>query len=128
MLLRKYMSLLGVGSANIDLVLPKDTYHRGELINGYFYIKGGTIEQKVKRIDCDLVMVNQSTGQEKIVDTAIILSTNVINSEECNKISFTFKLPETIQASSEDITYRFKTRLTFNEGVASNDQDFIQVI
>jgi sporulation-control protein len=122
------MSLLGVGSANIDLVLPKDTYHRGELISGYFYIKGGTIEQKVKRIDCDLVMVNQSTGQEKIVDTAIILSTNVINSEECNKISFTFKLPETIPASTEEITYRFKTRLTFNEGVASNDQDFIQII
>ncbi|KKI89905.1 sporulation protein [Bacillus sp. SA1-12] len=128
MLLRKYMSLLGVGSAIIDLILPKETYRRGELINGHFYIKGGTIEQQLKRIDCDLVMLNQTTGQEKVIDTATVLSSKLINSDESNSVSFTFKLPETIPISSEKISYRFKTRLTFNEGIESKDQDMIQVI
>jgi sporulation-control protein len=128
MLLRKYMSLLGVGSANIDLILPKDTYHRGELINGHFYIKGGTIEQKLKRIDCDLVMVDQITDQEKVIDTATILSTAVINSNESNKLSFTFKVPENITPSTEEISYRFKTKLIFSQGIESKDQDYINVI
>jgi sporulation-control protein len=122
------MSLLGVGSAIIDLILPKEAYRRGELINGYFNIKGGTIEQQLKRIDCDLVMLDQSTGSERVIDTATILSSTIINSEESNKVSFTFKLPENISASTEEISYRFKTRLIFNEGIESKDQDFIQVI
>lgn len=128
MLLRKYMSLLGVGSALIDLILPKETYKRGELINGHFHLKGGTIEQQLKRIDSDLVLIDHRTNKEKVIDTATILSSKLLHSEEASNISFTFKLPEDIPLSSEHISYRFKTRLTFNEGVESKDQDLIQVI
>ena len=128
MLLRKYMSLLGVGSAVIDLILPKDTYKRGDLINGFFHLKGGTIEQQLKRIDSDLVLIDRNTDIEKVIDTATILSSKLINPEEDSKVSFTFKLPEDIPASTDSISYRFKTRLTFNEGVESKDQDVIQVI
>ncbi|PMC40693.1 sporulation protein [Bacillus sp. UMB0899] len=128
MLLRKYMSLLGVGSAVIDLILPKDTYKRGELISGFFHLKGGTIEQQLKRIDSDLVLIDRDRKIEKVIDTATILSSKLINPEEDSKISFTFKLPEDIPTSTENISYRFKTRLTFNEGVESKDQDIIQVI
>ncbi|MCV9886949.1 MULTISPECIES: sporulation protein [Bacillaceae] len=128
MLLRKYMSLLGVGSAVIDLILPKDTYKRGDLINGFFHLKGGTIEQQLKRIDSDLVLIDRNTDIEKVIDTATILSSKLINPEEDSKVSFTFKLPEDIPASTDSISYRFKTRLTFNEGVESKDQDIIQVI
>ncbi len=128
MLLRKYMSLLGVGSAVIDLILPKDIYKRGELISGFFHLKGGTIEQQLKRIDSDLVLIDSEKAIEKVIDTATILSSKLINPEEVSKISFTFKLPEDIPASSDNISYRFKTRLTFNEGVESKDQDIIQVI
>ncbi|MBU7595560.1 sporulation protein [Metabacillus halosaccharovorans] len=128
MLLRKYMSLLGVGSAVIDLILPKDTYKRGDLIKGFFHLKGGTIEQQLKRIDSDLVLIDRNTDIEKVIDTATILSSKLINPEEDSKVSFTFKLPEDIPASTNSISYRFKTRLTFNEGVESKDQDIIQVI
>ncbi|HZH58582.1 MAG TPA: sporulation protein [Metabacillus sp.] len=128
MLLRKYMSLLGVGSAVIDLILSKDTYRRGELINGYFHLKGGTIEQQLKRIDSDLVLIDKATNTEKVIDTATILSSKLINPEEDSKVTFTFKLPENIPVSTDSISYRFKTRLTFNEGVESKDQDLIQII
>jgi len=128
MLLRKYMSLLGVGSAVIDLILPKDTYRRGELINGYFHLKGGTIEQQLKRIDSDLVLIDKDTNTEKVIDTATILSSKLINPEEDSKVSFTFKLQENIPVSTDSISYRFKTRLTFNEGVESKDQDLIRII
>ncbi|KAB7707137.1 sporulation protein [Bacillus aerolatus] len=128
MLLRKFMSRLGIGSAQIDLILPKEAYSPGEHINGYFLINGGTIEQKIKRIDCDLVMIDQSTDIEKVIDSATILSSRLILSEELNKVSFTFNLPTSVRVSTEDISYHFKTKLTFNEGVESRDQDIIQII
>lgn len=128
MILRKTMSLLGIGSAKIDLILPKEMYRPGEPIYGYFLVNGGIVEQKIKRIDCDLIMVDQTTGLEKIMDSVTILSSTLISSEELNKIPFVFKVPTSVQASTEEITYHFKTQLTFDKGVESKDQDMIQII
>lgn len=122
------MSLLGIGSARIDLTLPKKSYRAGEYIKGYYLIRGGTIDQKAKRIDCDLVMMEPSMGLEKIISSTTILTSRLIHSGEECKISFTFKIPYSIKASPEGVYFHFKTKLTFNEGVASIDQDIIQVI
>jgi sporulation-control protein len=127
LILRKYLSLLGIGSARIDLILPKETFRRGEDINGHFLIHGGTIEQKIRRIDCDLVLLDDVSGEERVIDSTTILTSKKIDSEESNKMTFSFSLPEEIPPSSEAISYRFKTRLTFNEGVESRDQDQILV-
>lgn len=128
MILRKYMSLLGIGSATIDLILPKEAYHPGEIINGIYKIKGGTIEQKIKRIDCDLVMKDLLTGNEKVIDSTMVLLSKEIQSEENNQLTFSFKLDDYLPYTSEERSFRFKTRLTFNEGVESKDQDIIQII
>lgn len=128
MILRKYMSLLGIGSARIDLILPKDSYYPGEYINGTFLIKGGTIEQQLKRIECDLIMTNPSSRIEKVIDTTTVLTSKLIESEETNQVSFTFKLAENLPYSSDERFYHFKTRLTFNEGVESKDQDVIHIV
>jgi sporulation-control protein len=127
MILRKYMSLLGIGSATIDLILPNEHYNPGEIINGYFLIKGGTIEQQLQRIDCDLIMKDLRTGNEKVIDTTTIYTTKQIDAEEASKLSFTFKLSEELPCSSPERSYRFKTRLTFDEGVESKDQDEITI-
>ncbi|MCR2821268.1 sporulation protein [Lederbergia panacisoli] len=127
MILRKCMSLLGIGSAQIDLILSKDTYKAGEYVNGYFLIKGGTIDQQLKRINCELIMNDQCKGIEKIMDIRTILTSKRIQSEELYEISFAFKLPTTIRDSSEEISYYFKTKLTFDEGVESKDQDDIYI-
>ncbi|MCP3738223.1 sporulation protein [Rossellomorea sp. BNER] len=128
MILRKYMSIIGIGAAKIDLVLPQKAYRIGECLQGYFLIKGGVIEQKLKRIECDLVMVDQSTGIEKVMDTTNILTSKFINSEETNKLSFKYRLPSDIPLSTKEISYHFKTKLFFNEGVDSSDQDVIEII
>lgn len=129
MILRKYMALLGIGSARIDLILPKDTYRAGEQIEGYYLIKGGTIDQQLKRIDCGLIKIDhQSEGTEIVTDAPPILTSKLIQSEELYKISFSFELPSTIPSSSEKISYRFNTKLTFSEGVESRDEDNIHII
>ena len=128
MILRKYMALLGIGSAEIDLILERELYRPGEVVYGHFSIKGGSIEQKLKRIDCDLVLTDKVAGIEKVMDTETILTSTQIDSEELHNIPFSFRLPESMLASTDHISYRFLTRLIFNEGVTSQDQDRIQII
>jgi len=121
------MSLLGVGSARIDLILPKETYSPGESVKGYFNIIGGTIEQQINRIDSDLVFINQTKGTEKVIDFTTILTKKRINSTEESEFQFTFRLPSYVPVSSDEISYRFHTKLTFNNGVESIDQDSITI-
>ncbi len=125
MILRKYMSMLGIGSAKIDLQLPKHEYTPGENVTGTFLIEGGTIEQQIKRIECDLVMTTPFSEKEEVIGTSTILSTKVIESEETNRMDFNFQLPEDIPCSAPERTFQFKTRLIFNEGVKSADLDQI---
>lgn len=128
MLLRKYMSLIGIGSPKIDLILEKETYRPGEQVKGYFLIKGGTIKQQLKRIDCDLIVYNDEEENEKTVDFTTILTNEHIHSDAINEVPFTFRLPESTEVSTKSLAYRFKTKLSFQQGVESVDQDLITII
>jgi sporulation-control protein len=122
------MTLLGIGSARVDLVLDKDYVKVGESVSGYFSINGETIEQQIKRIECDLMKINVTEETEEVVDQATILSASHIESEDSKKIPFTFYIPQNLEPSSPEINYRFKTRMIFQEGVKSLDQDIIEII
>lgn len=128
LLLRKYMALLGVGSAKIDLLLEKEVYRSGEVVHGYFSIEGGSIEQKLKRIDCDLVLTDKDEETETVIDTKSISTSMEIHSEELYKHPFEFQLPESMIPSTDKVFYRFQTKLIFDEGVTSLDQDMINII
>ncbi|NMH70010.1 sporulation protein [Bacillus sp. RO3] len=122
------MSLIGVGSAKIDLVLPKNSFKLGELLHGYFFLEGGIIEQKLKRVECDLVMLDNNGKKEKIIDSTTVLKSDSIKAEERNKLAFTYRIPETLPYSNENgVRYLFKTKLTFDQGVESYDEDYISI-
>ncbi|TLS36041.1 sporulation protein [Pseudalkalibacillus caeni] len=128
MLLRKYMSLLGIGAAKIDLLLEKDSYKPGESVKGIFLIKGGTIEQKICRIECDLVKFDKEDQKEHVIDSTMVLTSKKIQSEGTMELVFQFQLAEDLPASCNRINYRFKTRMCFDEGVQSEDHDLINII
>ncbi|MCA1058792.1 sporulation protein [Rossellomorea aquimaris] len=127
MILRKYMSLFGIGSAKIDLVLPKSSFKQGELLHGYFFLEGGIIEQKLRRVECDLVMIDKNGKDEKLIDTNTVLKSDIIQAEERNKLSFTYRIPKNIPSFNEGVRYLFKTKLTFDQGVESVDEDYISI-
>ncbi|OIU71976.1 sporulation protein [Rossellomorea aquimaris] len=127
MLLRKYASMFGVGSAKIDLILPKTEFSPGELLHGYFILKGGIVKQKVRRIDCDLIMVDKQ-ATEKIIDSTTILKSEDLAPDETNRLNFVYRIPKTLQTGQNGIRYLFKTKLTFDKGVESLDEDWIIVV
>lgn len=119
------MALLGVGSAKIDLILEKDTYELGEQLKGVFVVKGGLIGQQLKRIECDLVMsVNEN---QEVVDAITIYTTKYIEPNAENHIPFTFRIPKSLYVNNQ-VSYRFKSRLAFTEGVESLDHDAIKIL
>jgi len=122
------MFLLGMDSSKVDLILQKETYKLGDSVHGCFLIKGGTIEQQIKRIDCDLIMSDHTALVENVIDTTTILTSRRIHSGELNKTPFTLQLPVYAPISSQEVSYHFRTRLTFNKGVDSRDRDIIQII
>ncbi|WP_077212553.1 sporulation protein [Bacillus dakarensis] len=128
MLLRKYMSLIGIGSAKVDLILEKDVYRAGDAVEGYFVITGGTISQQLKRIDCDLVMEELKTDKREVMDSVTILTKQSIQSGAETRIDFNFHIPKTASLSTNSLQYHFHTILNFDKGVQSVDHDVIRIV
>ncbi|MGD6815949.1 sporulation protein [Metabacillus sp. 84] len=126
MLLRKWMSRLGIGAARIDLVLDQEQYKVGQVINGRYDIYGGTIEQKLKRIESDLVQTHR--GQDSLILNRCIYTASTVLAEENRAISFTCRLPEELPLSDSDTSYKFVTKLVFDNGTDSMDHDEIYVV
>jgi sporulation-control protein len=128
MLLRKYMSLMGVGSAQIDLILAKDVFTPGDSVNGKFLIKGGTVDQDLQLIECSLVMVDLKTEEENVLDTVTINVQLRIQPDDDDEVPFSFLLPADVPPTTKDISYHFKTKLVFKQGIESWDEDMIKVV
>lgn len=128
MILRKYMSLMGIGSAQVDLVIDKNRYRQAEVVNGCFHVIGGTVEQQIKRIECDLVQNSLMEEKEVIIGSVTILTKQQIDSGEKSHFEFHFQLPDDLEKSSQAISYYFKTKLIFDEGIKSLDHDTIFIV
>ncbi|MBP3953210.1 sporulation protein [Bacillus suaedae] len=128
MILRKYTSLIGIGSAQIDLVLPKDTFKQGEEIKGHFLIKGGITEQQILQIDCDLIRIDHTTNEETIFHTITLPIEKSIDKDKEEKRAFSYILHPNIPVSTSKTSYGFRTKMTFNQGVVSTDIDYIRIV
>ncbi len=127
MLLRKYMSLNGVGSAMIDLTLPKDHYRKGEKLSGKFHINGGIVDQLLTKIECQLVMIYENGKKEEIIDTRIVAITHALETEEEDMYSFVYQIPDDLPGEHAGARYLFRTKLKFEEGQDSVDEDYVTI-
>lgn len=127
MLLRKYMSLNGVGSAMIDLILPKDHYQKGEKLQGKFVINGGIVDQLLTKIECQLVMIYQNGKKEEIFDTSVVAITQALETKEKDMYSFVYQIPNDLPAEPAGARFLFRTKLKFEEGQDSVDEDYVTI-
>jgi sporulation-control protein len=130
MLLRKMMSKLGIGSAHVDLILNKQVYKLGDIIEGQLYIHGGTVEQKVMKLDVDFVCKTLRDGKEEdtIIATIPITGEFIIEAEQKKSLPFSYQVPENIVPSQPGVSYRFITRLHIEDAVDTLDFDYIQIV
>jgi sporulation-control protein len=130
MLLRKMMSRLGVGSAYVDLILNKTAFQQGECIEGILHIFGGTVEQKIEKLDVEFIQKTLRDGKE--VDTVIatipVAGAFQIEEGQRKQIPFMYQIPDSLPPSQPGISYRFITRLDIEDGVDTLDFDYIQIL
>ncbi|MBB5323541.1 sporulation-control protein spo0M [Anoxybacillus tepidamans] len=130
MLLRKMMSKLGVGSAYVDLLLNKNVLKPGDVIEGKLYIRGGTVEQKIMKLDVDFVCKTLRDGKEEdtVIATIPIAGEFMIEAEQKKVLPFRYRIPEQIVPSQPGVSYRFITRLHIEDAVDTLDFDYIQIV
>ncbi|MCL6586508.1 MAG: sporulation protein [Anoxybacillus sp.] len=130
MLLRKMMSKLGVGSAYVDLRLNKQMLQQGDMMEGELYIRGGTVDQKIEKLDVDFVCKTIRDGKEEdtVIATIPAAGEFVIEEEETKVLPFRYRLPDEIVPSQPGVSYRFITRLYIEDAIDTLDFDYIQIV
>ncbi|MBP1933815.1 sporulation protein [Ammoniphilus resinae] len=127
---KKFMAKLGVGSAVIDFVLPKQEYVLGERVEGEFRVKGGAVDQEINKVSLDLNLKIHLKGKEftQLVASIPVHSSFIIRAGERKVIPFTYELPFDLLISGGTVAYFFSTRMDIAGGVDDLDKDFIQIV
>jgi sporulation-control protein len=123
----KFMCRFGIGTTKIDLVLNKKEFRPGDVIKGEYELTGGRVEQKLKRIETDLLQYDEITDRSSILHQNTILSSSTMKANEQRTIHFSCRLSDAFPPSSETVSYKFVTRLVFDDGVNSVDHDEFQI-
>jgi sporulation-control protein len=127
---KRVLAKLGVGSATVNLVLDKDEYTLGDTVEGQILVEGGTVEQRINKIDVDLVL--SVRVKEKVfshtVDSASFHTPFRVAPSEKKVFPFTFSLPNNLLISGNTVWYDFVTRLDIADGVDHSDRDPVRIL
>lgn len=122
------MHLLRIGCTNVDLVLDAYEFKSGEMVTGYFKLTGGKLNQKIKRLECDLVVKDTKTKKKQNIESATtILMTKTLGSAEKTEIPFKYLIPHELQSTSSSIAYYFQTKIVFHDNLTELDYDEIKI-
>ncbi|PZE19624.1 sporulation protein [Paenibacillus xerothermodurans] len=127
---KKMFAKLGVGAAKIDFVLDQPEVALGDSLSGEFRITGGSVQQKINRVDVDLVLqLNlKGTAISKVIASIPVSSSFTTQEGENKVIPFTYAVPNDILISSSGISYHLASRLDIAEGVDTSDNDYVQIL
>ncbi|MRX73821.1 sporulation protein [Bacillus lacus] len=126
-MLKKCLSLMKVGIPHVNLVLECESISAGSKVCGAFHVKGGWIKQHIKRLECDLVREVPEKSTEFVDAVTTILMSRTIEVNDESQIPFTYHVPDQLAPSSENVSYRFQTRLVFKDDMICNDHDEILI-
>lgn len=130
---KKILSSIGIGSAQVDLVLDRKSVTMGETINGQLFVKGGSVDQQIGCITVELRVRSQYQHDDDMrqVDQAVayveLTEPFTVRANEKLDYDFSFEVPEQIPLSSATTHYYFNTNLGIDAGLDATDKDQITV-
>lgn len=118
---------LKVDCATVNLVLDQYQFLPGENVTGYFSLKGGCFEQTVRRLECDLITMDQRKSKEHLEKQAVTrLMSEKIGRKQSSTLPFSFQLPD--QTAHDTLSYYFRTKLVFTDDTECVDYDPITIL
>ncbi|MEH7093329.1 sporulation protein [Neobacillus vireti] len=130
----KVFASVGIGAAEVDTKLEKDTYMPGETVQGVVVIKGGKIDQQIDEIYLALntTYLRESDDRKYSVTATIdrfrLTTPFTIRAKEKKDIPFSFQLPYDTPLSIGRSKVWVTTGLDIKGAVDPSDKDYIKVI
>ncbi|WP_134686996.1 sporulation protein [Brevibacillus migulae] len=131
---KKLLASVGIGSAQVDARLAKDSLMPGEMVTGEVHISGGDISQEIDEIYMYVIThYERETNDTKVKEDCILLKHRlserfVLQPKEQKAIPFSFRLPyETPLTMGRQPVY-LRTGLDIKNAVDPGDSDFIEVL
>jgi sporulation-control protein len=130
----KVFASMGIGSAEVDTKLEKDTYMPGETVQGVVAIKGGKIDQHIDEIYLALntTYLRESNDRKYSVTATIdrfrLTTPFHIGANERRDIPFSFQLPYDTPLSIGRSKVWVTTGLDIKGAVDPSDQDYLKVV
>ena len=135
-MLEKFFTLMGIGSAEVDLKIPKPHVHLGDNLEGTIKIKGGNVEQEIEKIEISLMLKSsyhdrmQSRLYNQVVSSVTLAERMVIKPDQEEVIPIIFEIPFTrnLPISRGRTEYYLKTNLDIRKAVDPVDHNEIVVV
>ncbi|PLS01592.1 sporulation protein [Neobacillus cucumis] len=130
----KVFASVGIGSAEVDTKLEKDTYMPGEMVKGVVAIKGGKIDQQIDEIYLALntTYLRESDDRKYTVTATIdrfrLTTPFIVRANEKKDIPFSFQLPFDTPLSIGRSKVWVTTGLDIKGAIDPNDQDYLKVV
>jgi len=133
-LFNKVFASVGIGAAEVDTKLEKDTYMPGETVQGVVVIKGGKIDQQIDEIYLALntTYLRESDDRKYSVTATIdrfrLTTPFTIQAKEKKDIPFSFQLPYDTPLSIGRSKVWVTTGLDIKGAVDPSDKDYLKVM
>ncbi|WP_394218940.1 sporulation protein [Halobacillus trueperi] len=125
-MLTKWMDGLKIGTPKVDLVLDSHTQDP-HLLSGTFKLSGSWRKRNIKRLECDLVVVERGEKPVLIEPVTTVLMTRTMEAGGYDEYPFRYELPRNLPLLSEGRSYKLQTRLVYENNAKSFDHDEIIV-
>lgn len=127
---KELMARFGKGAAKVDLVLDRNQFQLGDVVEGKLTIRGGEVEQKVNKIDVRLMGVIRFGESDHNLNVTSIpfYQSFTIHPGEYKEFPFQYQLPYDLLVSGNYVTYFFHTELDIEGGVDQTDRDYIEIL
>lgn len=134
-MLKKILSSIGIGSSKIDLVLPRERYRAGDIIEGYLRISGGISEQLVNKIYVQLVVESKHKDDDEVKNIVRVLDQATLcegfriePGEGEREIPVSYALPENIPVTTSSTQLYLITGMDISFAVDPRDHDPVEVL
>jgi sporulation-control protein len=127
---KDFMAKLGPGSAQVDLVLDRNRFAPGERVDGKLLVKGGSVVQRVNKINVQLMLSVHAKGNNYThpVTSIPFYQSFDIHPGELKEFPFNLQLPTNLLVTGQSVSYYFETELDLAGAVNQTDRDYIEII
>ncbi|MBD0383581.1 sporulation protein [Paenibacillus sedimenti] len=130
---KKMLATVGIGAAQVDMLIDDSSIAAGDLLEGVVRIQGGRVDQQVDDVYAYVMTTytkeqnDTKVEQEAAIAKFLLAGKFTVEAEQTYEFPFSFKLPETTPVTMGRTPVWIQTGLDIKEAFDPKDQDRVKV-